>query len=127
MLREEVAHGLPALSAHLNAVVAHLERVSDHSNKKVSRRIVLDAFLQTRSYTETARRCGITDSAVQNIVGRAIRTARGIAGLPRPTIKPSPIILKRGREARAVEATRDRTQEHRPDDSRGTRSTPGRV
>jgi hypothetical protein len=76
--------------------------LSKHPNKKVSRRLVLDAFLKTRSYSVTAHRCGITDNAVQNIVARAIRTARGLAGLPRLVIKPSPIILKRRREARAA-------------------------
>jgi hypothetical protein len=96
MLREEVGHGLPALIAHLDAVVALLE---GGPNQRVSRRLVLEAFLETRCHAETARRCGITDSAVQNIVARAIRTARGLAGLPAPEIGPSKWMQARGRAA----------------------------
>jgi hypothetical protein len=99
MQREEVGHGLPALIAHLDAVVARLE---GGPNQRVSRWVVLDAFVETRSFRITAERCGITVTGVQNIVARAIRTARGLAGLPPPKIKPSPIILKRAREARAA-------------------------
>ncbi len=79
MKTAEFNRRLPALLARYDAVALLLDRPLTRRGRKVSHRAVLDEFLSTRSYSQTARAFDISKNAVWLIVYRAIRMAEDMA------------------------------------------------
>ena len=58
-----------------------MERRTTKTERKVSRRLLLETFMRTRSVGQTAKVCGVSDSLVGQVVAKAIYTAMRMAGV----------------------------------------------
>jgi hypothetical protein len=81
MKRAAVDSDLPLLEFYLDEIVRKMEARTTRAHRRVSRAVVLHAFMQTRDYRATAGATGASLAPVRQIVAKAIFTARRLAGL----------------------------------------------
>jgi hypothetical protein len=81
MRKDEIEADLPLLEFYFEQVVRRMEKRTTRAARKVSRRFVLETFMETRGVCETARRCRVSDSLVSQLIARACYTARRCAGV----------------------------------------------
>lgn len=88
MTREEIDDNLPILEVYFEETLAALERRAAGSSRvKASRRLLIETYMATRSLRETASTCGVSVSAVRQVMAAAIYRARRLAGLwPPPSL-----------------------------------------
>ena len=79
--RKDQQANLPFLEFYFEEVVRRMERRPTKQDRKVSRRLLLETFMRTRSVGQTAKVCGVSDSLVGQIVAKAIYTAMRMAGV----------------------------------------------
>jgi len=84
MKLSDVQDDLPILMLYYDEVVQILETPITENPRKYSRKEALAMFLETRSLRRTAAHFGVSPSAINQIVHKAFRTARGLAGVTPP-------------------------------------------
>ncbi len=91
--REDIEYFEPLLIEHLDTLVDVLERLAGKNRRavKVSRRAAIETYLETRSIAATAKRCGVSPTAIRQILTFALRHLRRLAGI-RPCGLPSDLI-----------------------------------
>jgi hypothetical protein len=90
MRAEDVKRSLPKLLKRYDEVAAAIDRRPTRRQRKVSHRAVLDEWLVTRSYAQTARAFGLVKSGVSFIIGRAIRLAERMDQSEAMNVKRAP-------------------------------------
>ncbi len=78
---KEVEEDLPILLTYYDQVVKILEAKPVRTRRIVPRKEALDLFLKTKSFRETAKHFDVSPSAINDIVYRAYRAARKLAGV----------------------------------------------
>lgn len=81
MRLDEVDQDLPILLFFYDEVIEKLENSTRRQKQRFSRRAALEMFLATRSFPKTALAFNVTPTAINQIVHRAFRHARKLAGL----------------------------------------------
>jgi hypothetical protein len=81
MTRAMIDEDWPILEFYFPTVLDEIERPLIAKPRKVSRRAVLESFARTRSKAKTAHALGISPSLVNEVLLRAFRIAKRLAGI----------------------------------------------